>query len=147
MTATLTAAKSAPQSPVSINLTSELDSQLVAESLRDGVREGMSGFTPVAEAIRELTKNQTLALEKMGEGQIWSNDQAQPVIHVHVPESPAATVTVNVPPMAPIINLPPPVVNVNAEVKMPTTQETIEIERDDNGLMKRARKTSRAASK
>ena len=146
MTATLTAAKSAPQSPVSINLTSEIDSQLVADSLRDGVRDGMAGFTPVADAIRESGERQAALIERMAELQAAPQQGVTPVVNVTLPDFPTPVVNVNVPPMAPVINLPAPVVNVTAEVVMPTTQDTIEIERDDNGLMKRARKTTRRAS-
>lgn len=75
---------------------------------------------------------------------------AAPNVTVQIPEQPApiinvAAPVVNVPPQAPpVISIPP--ARVTAVVEMPETEETIEIERDGDGNMKRARKTRRKKS-
>lgn len=48
---------------------------------------------------------------------------------------PTPIVTLNAPPMPPV--------HVNAQVQIPETSETIEVERDANGLIKSAKKTRR----
>ena len=130
------AAAPASQSPVNINLSAEIDSKDLIDGLRSGVREGMSelrhitapDMQPVADALRAGQQ----ATER------FAASQAERPIVVNVPKPDPVVVNVAAPP-APIISLDlKPVADAIREVGQ--MDETVEVKRDDAGLMQSATK-------
>ena len=102
-------------------------------------------MTPVADAIRAVGMGQQALAERFATQtpsaapiHVTNTVDMQPVADALL-KMPAPVVNVPVQP-PPVVNVAAPIVNVNPEIKFPETVETIEVQRDDAGLMKSATK-------
>ena len=133
----------ARQQPVSVNI--DARPEKLAENMT--VHAAPTDLTPLADALRESGQRHSAAVEQMAAAQAAQAERfsqaEQRAIVVNVPETVVhvAAPIVNVPMQpAPIVNVAAPVVNIAPEIRFPETTETIEVQRDEAGLMKSATK-------